>query len=66
MDLQNLGRAKPTRHVDNLLNFGCDIGELGYVIFYNFGVAINELKVWDGGMSFHGGFLGVICGHGNV
>jgi phosphatidylglycerol:prolipoprotein diacylglycerol transferase len=39
-------------------------GRLGYVLFYNFGYFYenpNEiLRVWDGGMSFHGGFMGVI------
>jgi phosphatidylglycerol:prolipoprotein diacylglycerol transferase len=38
-------------------------GRLGYVLFYNFGYYINNLgdvlAVWDGGMSFHGGFIGV-------
>ena len=39
-------------------------GRLGYVIFYNyeyFSQNIFEiLKIWQGGMSFHGGLLGVI------
>ena len=39
-------------------------GRLGYVIFYNFGYYSNNLidilKVWQGGMSFHGGLLGVV------
>ena len=38
-------------------------GRLGYVIFYNLTYyAANPLdiiKIWDGGMAFHGGFLGV-------
>ena len=37
-------------------------GRLGYVAFYNFDYYINNpqdiLAVWQGGMSFHGGFLG--------
>jgi phosphatidylglycerol:prolipoprotein diacylglycerol transferase len=37
-------------------------GRLGYILFYDFaGVAANPLRafaVWQGGMSFHGGFLG--------
>jgi phosphatidylglycerol:prolipoprotein diacylglycerol transferase len=41
-------------------------GRLGYVLFYNFGFFVENpgdiLRVWDGGMSFHGGFLGVIVG----
>ena len=38
-------------------------GRLGYVLFYNFGYYIEHpldiIKLWEGGMSFHGGFLGV-------
>jgi len=39
-------------------------GRLGYVIFYNFSYYLNNIfdifKIWQGGMSFHGGLLGVI------
>lgn len=39
-------------------------GRLGYVLFYNAGVYLNDplsvFAVWRGGMSFHGGLLGVI------
>lgn len=39
-------------------------GRLGYIIFYDFGSLIqdplNLFKVWQGGMSFHGGLLGVM------
>ncbi|MDN2480385.1 prolipoprotein diacylglyceryl transferase [Vibrio agarivorans] len=39
-------------------------GRVGYVIFYNFDLFIQDplylFKVWTGGMSFHGGLLGVI------
>ncbi len=39
-------------------------GRLGYVLFYKFSEYIGEpwriLYVWEGGMSFHGGMLGVI------
>lgn len=38
-------------------------GRLGYVLFYKlsdyFAHPLDILKVWEGGMSFHGGFLGV-------
>lgn len=38
-------------------------GRLGYVLFYNPGhyvaAPLDIVKVWQGGMSFHGGFLGV-------
>ncbi len=39
-------------------------GRIGYVLFYNFGYYSNNLldifKIWQGGMSFHGGVLGII------
>jgi phosphatidylglycerol:prolipoprotein diacylglycerol transferase len=38
-------------------------GRVGYVFFYNFEYYTEHpgdiIRVWDGGMSFHGGFLGV-------
>ena len=41
-------------------------GRLGYVIFYNFSFyssnPLDIFKVWEGGMSFHGGLIGVIIG----
>ena len=42
-------------------------GRLGYVLFYQpdyyLGDPLEILYVWHGGMSFHGGALGVIAGH---
>ncbi|XPE47817.1 prolipoprotein diacylglyceryl transferase [Shigella flexneri] len=39
-------------------------GRIGYVLFYNFPLFIPDplypFRVWDGGMSFHGGLIGVI------
>ena len=39
-------------------------GRLGYVLFYNFEYYMNNFtdifKVWQGGMSFHGGLLGIV------
>ena len=39
-------------------------GRLGYVLFYNFNYYFNNVidifKIWQGGMSFHGGLIGVI------
>ena len=39
-------------------------GRLGYVIFYNFNYyshnILDVFKIWQGGMSFHGGLLGII------
>ena len=39
-------------------------GRLGYVLFYDFAAYLAEpakiLRVWEGGMSFHGGLIGVL------
>jgi phosphatidylglycerol:prolipoprotein diacylglycerol transferase len=39
-------------------------GRIGYMLFYSFDGWLNDplrlLRVWEGGMSFHGGFLGVL------
>jgi len=65
---------KPNSHwnrieVENLL-YACFMGvfiggRLGYVLFYNFSAFWDNplylFKVWEGGMSFHGGLIGVIC-----
>ncbi len=41
-------------------------GRIGYMLFYSFDSWLNDplqlLRVWEGGMSFHGGFLGVLVG----
>tara|TARA_Y100001970_G_scaffold195124_1_gene237176 strand:- start:153 stop:845 length:693 start_codon:yes stop_codon:yes gene_type:complete len=57
-----------SKYFDELISYliiGIIIGgRLGYVIFYNLNYYINNpleiLMVWQGGMSFHGGVLGVI------
>ena len=40
-------------------------GRIGYVLFYKFSDylanPLDIFKVWEGGMSFHGGFLGVLA-----
>ena len=39
-------------------------GRIGYVLFYNLKYYLNNFfevfMIWNGGMSFHGGFLGVL------
>lgn len=39
-------------------------GRLGYILFYNLGAFIDDpgllLRIWQGGMSFHGGLIGVL------
>ena len=41
-------------------------GRLGYVLFYNLEFYIlnplNIIKIWEGGMSFHGALLGIVAG----
>ncbi|GAA5162591.1 prolipoprotein diacylglyceryl transferase [Viridibacterium curvum] len=66
-------RTQPTlgwqpRELDDLLFYGALGvvlgGRLGYVLFYKLGYYVeNPLEIfmiWQGGMSFHGGFLGVM------
>ena len=60
------GSPMAQRHVDDLF-FYCTLGvilggRLGYVLFYRpelFGT-LEMFKLWTGGMSFHGGVLGVL------
>lgn len=55
--------------VDDLLvwvTFGVILGgRIGYVLFYNLPLYLERplaaLRVWEGGMSFHGGLIGVIA-----
>ena len=41
-------------------------GRVGYAVFYGFEHLLNDpmwlFRIWEGGMSFHGGMLGVIAG----
>lgn len=56
------------KQIDDLLFYGVLGvilgGRLGYVLFYKFSDYLHDpikiFHVWEGGMSFHGGFLGVI------
>ena len=40
-------------------------GRIGYILFYDFGEFVKDplmiVRVWQGGMSFHGGLLGVLA-----
>ncbi|MDE2302196.1 MAG: prolipoprotein diacylglyceryl transferase [Sphingomonadales bacterium] len=61
------GAPLAQRHADDLF-FWCTIGiivggRLGYAIFYGpqlFVHPLDLLKLWEGGMSFHGGAIGVV------
>mgnify|MGYP001265175778 CR=1 FL=1 len=63
-----LKETEYSKYIDELISYviiGVIIGgRLGYVIFYNFEYYISNpleiLMIWTGGMSFHGGVLGVI------
>lgn len=61
------GAPMARRHADDLIfwaTLGIIIGgRLGYVFFYQPGILANPVdvfKVWNGGMSLHGGVLGVV------
>jgi len=70
-----LGRARAERYgwtaeqVEDLLFYGAIGvilgGRLGYSLFYdlesNIANPLNIFKIWQGGMSFHGGLLGVMA-----
>ncbi|QZP09737.1 prolipoprotein diacylglyceryl transferase [Caenibius sp. WL] len=61
------GAPMAQRHVDDLF-FYCTLGiiaggRLGYATFYQpelWANPMNLLKLWEGGMSFHGGLIGVL------
>ena len=68
--LKQPGAPMARRHADDLvfyaslgIIFG---GRLGYVLFYNLEWYLQHpvdiLKLWDGGMSFHGGVIGTSLG----
>ena len=64
--IRTSGAPLAQRHVDDLF-FYCTMGiilggRLGYALFYGhqlFAHPVELLKLWEGGMSFHGGLMGV-------
>jgi phosphatidylglycerol:prolipoprotein diacylglycerol transferase len=64
---QQPGLIKPEQ-VDDLIFYGAlgvvVGGRIGSVLFYNFDSFLQNplylFKIWEGGMSFHGGFVGVL------
>jgi phosphatidylglycerol:prolipoprotein diacylglycerol transferase len=68
--LDQPGAPLARRHADDLVfyaSLGVIFGgRLGYVLFYNLGYyaqnPVDILKLWDGGMSFHGGVVGTTLG----
>ena len=67
---RGLGQGIDTKDVDDMLVYGIFGvilgGRLGYVLFYKPGYYFDHpaeiLQIWAGGMSFHGGFIGVMAG----
>lgn len=63
---KDFGLSKP--EIENLffyLIIGLAVGaRLGYVVFYNLGMYLKDpleiFAIWHGGMSFHGGLIGVL------
>lgn len=68
--LKQPGAPMARRHADDLVFYaalGVILGgRIGYVLFYNFSYyaanPVDILKLWDGGMSFHGGVIGTSLG----
>lgn len=68
--LKQPGAPMGRRHADDLVFYaalGVILGgRIGYVLFYNLGQYLRHpieiLKLWDGGMSFHGGVIGTSLG----
>ena len=68
--LKQPGAPMARRHADDLVFYaalGIILGgRLGYVLFYNLGYYLENpldiLRLWDGGMSFHGGMVGTVVG----
>ncbi|HEX2804099.1 MAG TPA: prolipoprotein diacylglyceryl transferase [Sphingomicrobium sp.] len=66
--LRQPGAPMARRHADDLVFYaalGVILGgRLGYVLFYNLPYyaqhPVEALKLWDGGMSFHGGLVGTV------
>lgn len=62
------GAPMSAAHIDDFITYAMLAiivgGRLGYVLFYNFTAYMAEplaiFRVWDGGMSFHGGLIGVV------
>jgi len=67
---QNINFNFDIKEFDNLITYIIISmligGRIGYVLFYNFGYYLSNpfdiLKIWEGGMSFHGALIGVILG----
>ena len=67
---QNLYYNFDLKEFDNLITYIIISmllgGRIGYILFYNFEYYLSNplgiLKIWEGGMSFHGALIGIIIG----
>ena len=68
--LQNSTQQFHLKEFDNLITYLIISiivgGRFGYIVFYNLGYYISNpldvVKIWEGGMSFHGALIGIIFG----
>ncbi len=65
---KSIGLEQTPERIDDLIFYGALGvilgGRIGYVLFYGFPRFLSDplylFKIWDGGMSFHGGLVGVL------
>jgi phosphatidylglycerol:prolipoprotein diacylglycerol transferase len=65
---KSVGSVIQPQQIDDLIFYGAIGvvlgGRVGSVLFYNFSSFLDDplylFRIWEGGMSFHGGFLGVL------
>ena len=68
--LQNSSKQFDLKEFDDLITYLIISiivgGRFGYIVFYNLGYYISNpldtVKIWEGGMSFHGALIGIIFG----
>ena len=67
---ENIGQQFNLKEFDDLITYLIISiiigGRVGYIIFYNLEFYISNpldiIKIWEGGMSFHGALIGIIIG----
>ncbi len=65
---ERIGLGHSLQRIDDLIFYGALGvilgGRIGYVLFYGFSRLLSDpiylFRIWDGGMSFHGGLIGVL------
>ncbi|PPI88450.1 prolipoprotein diacylglyceryl transferase [Candidatus Pantoea edessiphila] len=64
-NIYNNWKKKELENIIYFCFFGAVLGgRIGYMLFYNLPLLIEDplslIKIWEGGMSFHGGLIGVV------